>query len=361
MDAQARFRILAVAAVIDGEVANSEKAFLDQMAQDLGIAEDRADRILKEAAKTKTISVPQELKDADDIINDIIRLILVDDRVSLPEKRYLRAIGEALNIPERRLRILIAQTVMKARRDPEPLSASEIAAKKEAEMEALKAQLPIERAGTRNRFKAFVDTTVGLSLLLFFCALPIKRLIDIATDNFHLNEDEFSLICVSPLPIVFSLWILYSSLRSLFVEWTLGPVEFTVRPGWTYSGSAVSCTVCFTPKKDAVLAFARAKLIRGEHTAESYNKTIERSAWAANGQNIAVEAGRKESLDIVVDIPEHVYTDPGETDWLISVELSLVGSVEWVEEVSLPIFKAPEKKNSADSDRVNGSPETHVD
>jgi uncharacterized tellurite resistance protein B-like protein len=97
------YRILAAAAVINGEVPASEQVLLDRAATQLGLEPEEAEEILEQVRTGHKISkkdVPEDPKARRELLCHMIRLIGADGDVDADELRMLRKVAPLFELSE---------------------------------------------------------------------------------------------------------------------------------------------------------------------------------------------------------------------------------------------------------------------
>ena len=106
----ARFRVLASAALVDGNVAPAERAVLEKAAQEMGVAPDQIDDVLAQVAKGEGKgALPKDPAERKQMFSALVKLFAADGVITKEEERFFCRVAPRFGIDE-----MEAETILRA-------------------------------------------------------------------------------------------------------------------------------------------------------------------------------------------------------------------------------------------------------
>ena len=102
MDAEQYFTNLALAAMVDGNLADEERQLLEQHAENLRLSSDQAQSVLNRvfAGELTEFVKPQSPEARKAAFKAVVRILRADKKITRVEQRMIRLVGLKMEIPD---------------------------------------------------------------------------------------------------------------------------------------------------------------------------------------------------------------------------------------------------------------------
>ena len=116
MSAIERFRVLASAALVDGNVASQEYAVLSRAAVEMGVPVEQVDEILSDvAAGNVKAAIPKDPKERSQVFRSLVDLFVADGKITKEEETFFFRISPKFGIDEQQADMIL-RSALEAKR-----------------------------------------------------------------------------------------------------------------------------------------------------------------------------------------------------------------------------------------------------